>query len=465
MRVLLISTYELGHQPLHVASPAAALRARGHLVGCVDTSVEGWDPSRIDDVDAVAISVPMYTAMRLALDIARTVRVRHPALPICLYGLYAGVAHHTTLGVLADRVIAGEYETALCDWADGLRDTAIIHLARAPRALPDRDLLLPLEKYARLLVHGEERLAAAVQASHGCASRCRHCPVPAVYDGRIRLVAPDTFGGDIDQAVALGAAHITFADPDFLNGPHHSLRVIRAMHDRHPDLTFDVTTKIELILRYRQLWDELAAAGCLFVTTALECVDDHILAILDKGHTAADAGEAVTVLRAAGIEPRPSLLPFTPWTSPDGLADLVEFVIDHDLVDNIDPVHWTIRLLIPDGSLLLDHPDLAGHLDGYDADLLGWQWHAAHPGLDELQRDLARSVEDAVIAGTDGRETFEQLSRKIARVAGRSPRRLPAERRSGPRLSETWFCCAEPTCKQRAHARTATSDSVVSPTP
>jgi len=178
--------------------------------------------------------------------------------------------------------------------------------------------------YARLVLDGQERPAAAVQASHGCASRCRHCPVPAVYDGRTRIVAAEVVLDDIDRVVELGAEHITFADPDFLNGPHHSLRIVRALHRRHPDLTFDVTTKVELILRHRHLWDELAEAGCLFAMTAIECVDDRILAILDKGHTAAEAAEAVTVLRAARIEPRPSLLPFTPWTTPDGSVALIE---------------------------------------------------------------------------------------------------------------------------------------------
>ncbi len=123
-----------------------------------------------------------------------------------------------------------------------------------------------------------------------------------------------------------------------------------------PPCTLNATEPIELILRHRDLWAELAAAGCLFVTTALECVDDHILAILDKGHTGADAADAVTLLWSAGIEPRPSLLPFTPWTTTSGLADLVDLVVEYHLVGNIDPVHWTIRLLVPDGSLLLGRP-------------------------------------------------------------------------------------------------------------
>ncbi|MGI8756456.1 MAG: CUAEP/CCAEP-tail radical SAM (seleno)protein [Acidimicrobiales bacterium] len=449
MRVLLISTYELGHQPLHIASPAQALRRCSHQVRCVDTSIDPWQPSETDDVDIVAISVPMHTAMRLALDIARTIRARHPELPICLYGLYGGVARDHTLGPVADRLIAGEYETALCDWVDGHHDTTITYLERTPRGLPARDLLPPLTRYARLLIDGEERVAAGVQASHGCASRCRHCPVPAVYDGRIRIVSSETVLADIDQAVALGAAHITFTDPDFLNGPHHSLRVVRAMHQRHPNLTFDLTTKIELILRHRDLWTELASSGCLFVTTALECVDDNILAILDKGHTAAHAGEAIRLLRSAGIEPRPSLLPFTPWTTLSGLADLVDFAIDNQLVGNIDPVHWTIRLLIPDHSLLLTQPEMRTYLDGYDAELLGWRWHAADPNIDVLQRDLALLVEADVVAIHEPTDTFNKVAEKIARAADRTFPQVQARPTTAPRLTEAWFCCAEPTCEQR----------------
>jgi radical SAM superfamily enzyme YgiQ (UPF0313 family) len=461
-RVLLISTYELGHQPIHVASPARALQRRGHQVRAVDTSLEAWEPREIDAVDRVAISVPMHTAMRLALDLARTIRARRPSLPICLYGLYGAVAAEHLLGPLADCVIAGEYETALCDWADGdwadgAPATAITHLARVRRGRPARDLLPPLTRYARLLIDGEERTAAAVQASHGCASRCRHCPVAAVYGGRLRIVDPATVLADIDQVVELGAAHITFADPDFLNGVHHALRVVRAMHRRHPTITFDLTTKIELILRHRDLWAELSASGCVFVTTALEGAEDRILELLDKGHTIAGAAAAVGVLRRAGIEPRPSLLPFTPWTTFAGLADLVDFAVDHDLVDNIDPVHWAIRLLLPDGSLLLTRPELAPYLDGYDPDRLGWQWHAADPRIDELQRDLARLIEDGVAEGQEAASIFADVAAAIARGAGRPvppppPGREGTSHRPGPRLSESWFCCAEPTCRQRSHA-------------
>src|SRR5919199_174072 len=119
MRVLLVSTYELGHQPLHLASPAAALRAAGHEVRCLDLSVERWRPEEIHWAERLAFSVPMHTAMRLAVRAAEHARRVRPELPICFYGLYAPVGRDRTLGRLAERLIAGEYEPSLVRWAGG----------------------------------------------------------------------------------------------------------------------------------------------------------------------------------------------------------------------------------------------------------------------------------------------------------------------------------------------------------
>ena len=205
MRILLISTYELGHQPLHVASPASALRRAGHEARCLDLSVQPWDPDALAWAQAVGFSVPMHTAMRLAMNAARRVRREHPRLPMCFYGLYAPVSRELVTGELAGRAIAGEYEPPLVAWADGLAgpgaptcEPPVIQLQRGSFDLPARELLPALDQYARLAVAGEQRLVGYVEASHGCVHRCRHCPVPAVYDGRIRIVQADTVLRDIE---------------------------------------------------------------------------------------------------------------------------------------------------------------------------------------------------------------------------------------------------------------------------
>ncbi len=458
MRVLLVSTYELGHQPLHLAAPAAALRAAGHDVRTLDTSVEPWTREPVEWAEAVAFSVPMHTAMRLALRAAAAVRAARPEVPICLYGLYATVSRDLTLGPggVVDHAVAGEYEEGLAAWADALdpkrsdatgRDSEphqvapIIDLGRRrPAGIPVREGLPPLERYAHLALEGEERQVGYVEASHGCLHRCGHCPVPVVYDGRIRIVPEDVVVADIEGLVAAGARHITFGDPDFLNGPQHSRRVVAAMHERWPELTFDCTVKVEHILRHENLWAEFAAAGCLFVVSAFETVNDETLDRLDKGHTTADAAAAVALLRRHGIEIRPSFLPFTPWTTLDEVADIVDFAAATDLVPNVDPIQYTIRLLVPQGSLL--EPVLAaeGRLKTYDAERLTWTWASEDSAVDELQVRLAAIVEGAQTAGEPIGQIYERVRTAVHAAAGRHTDPVSVTSVGRPRLTEPWFC-------------------------
>ncbi len=461
MRVLLISTYELGHQPLHVASPAGALQRAGHQVRCLDLSVQPWEPDALVWAQAIGFSVPMHTAMRLALSAARRIRREHPGLPIALYGLYAAVSHELVIGEYADHVIAGEYEPALVAWIDSLTRTEalasaseqpIIQLARGTFELPARELLPGLEHYARLAVGGEERLVGYVEASHGCVHRCRHCPVPAVYDGRIRIVQADTVLSDIERLVGMGAAHITFGDPDFLNGKRHSLAIVRELHARFPALTFDVTTKVEHVLEHADVWPEMVASGCLFVVSALESVNDEILARLDKGHNTAQALLAIALLREHGIEIRPSFMPFTPWTTPRDVLDIVEFVAAQDMVANVDPVQYTIRLLVPEGSLLLDRADLREHLGRYDAERLSYPWRSADPSADHLQGVLSALVQQSLAAQQPIGAVFARVRAAVREAAGGPPAEMLEDdaiaigsTEGRPRLTEAWFCCAEPT--------------------
>ncbi|HXQ58479.1 MAG TPA: CUAEP/CCAEP-tail radical SAM protein [Acidimicrobiales bacterium] len=423
MHVLLLSTYELGHQPLHVASPAGALMRNGHDVRCVDLAIDPLGSDTLDWADAVASSVPMHTAMRLALTACAEIRARRPDVALCLYGLYAGLdagLEETSTGSLVDRTIAGEYEPELVGWVNEIaagrtgrrhgRGEAVVSLGRGRFGLPARELLPPLDRYARLAVAGDERLVGYVEASHGCAHRCRHCPVPVVYDGRTRLVGPEAVVADVAQLVDLGARHITFGDPDFLNGPHHAARVVAAVHGAFPELSFDVTVKVEHILRHRDMWPALAEAGCLFVVSAFESASDEVLRRLDKGHTVADEIEAVAVLRGTGIEPRPSLMPFTPWTTADDVAALLDLLASCDLVGNVDPVHYSIRLLVPPGSLLIGSGALDGALGPYDTGGLTWTWQSPDPRLDIVQQEFAAIAEKAAAEQWPAMRAYEAVA-------------------------------------------------------
>jgi radical SAM superfamily enzyme YgiQ (UPF0313 family) len=439
--MLLVSTYELGRQPVHLASPAAALRAAGHEVRTIDLAVEEMDRGDVAWAERIAISVPMHTATRLADQVVTEIHEMDPDLPVALYGLYAGVGAAT----VAVR-IEGEYEPGLLAWVDG-QDGDQRHLGRSVFVVPDRTALAALEHYARLEHNGTSLLAGAVEASHGCRHRCRHCPIPVVYDGRMRVVPGDQVLADIDQLVRAGARHITFGDADFLNAPAHSVDILARAHHAHPELTFDATIKVEHILRHADLWPDLAGMNLLFVVSAFESVDEYTLGVLDKGHTVDDMALAIDLTRAAGVHIRPTWLPFMPWTTPDDVADIFEFIDEHHLVGATDPVQMSIKLLMPRGSLLEERPEVAPHLMGYDREALTWRWEFAKSETEILHKELEAIAASGSDCGQETVVTLDEMRAAVARSTGRTM--PPLESLSAaPRLTESWFCCAEPTGAQ-----------------
>jgi hypothetical protein len=460
MNVLLISCYELGHQPLHIASAGAFLRAAGHDVRAVDLSIQTLADADLDSPDLVAIAVPMHTAMRLAVPVALALRARRGAdVRIVLFGLYAPLCGPALEPGLVDAVLGGEYEQALVSLAGGTADSRTIVLDRLQFPIPARDLLPPLERYTTLLVDGESRLTGYVEATRGCVHRCRHCPVPAVYDGRIRVWQRDVLVEDVASLWDRGMRHLTFGDPDFLNAVPHSLAVARSVHERCPELTFDITTKVEHILEHPGVIAELRDLGLLFIVSAVESTSARVLDILDKGHSKDDVLTALAICRAVGVAFRPSLLPFTPWSTMRDQIDLLDLITGNDLIDGVDPVQLSIRLLVPPGSLLLARPEMQEHLHGYDVAGFSHLWQHPDPAMDALQAEIAALVARDADRGAPPRSTHAAIRTLTARAVEASGltwsdagRELPAARGTTPRLSEPWFCCAEPTTAQLATA-------------
>jgi hypothetical protein len=265
-----------------------------------------------------------------------------------------------------------------------------------------------------------------------------------VYGGRFFVVPHAAVLEDVRRQVAAGARHITFTDPDFLNGPRHAARVVEAAHAEFPDLSFDFTAKIEHLLAHRDLLPGFAAAGCAFVVSAVESLSDLVLRHLDKGHTRADVQAALEITRAAGIALRPSLLPFTPWTTLDDYVELVEWVAREGLVESVDAVQWAIRLLVPPGSALLARPEIRPFLGALDRENFAWSWMHPDPAMERLHREVGRIVHEANHAGERAALSFERVRAAAHAAAGLRPAEASAthaERRPvAPRLTEPWFC-------------------------
>jgi len=453
--ILLVSCYELGHQPLALASPLAFLERAGHPAEALDISVEPLDPARLAQARLVAISVPMHTALRLGVRVAEQIRRVNPRCHICFYGLYASLNADYLLEHSGDSVIGGEYESALVTVVEAVKSGRSgplegVHvrghaarpvLQRLAFARPGRGGLPGLKKYAHLDKDGRRELVGYVEASRGCLHLCLHCPIPPVYGGRFFVVPADIVLDDIRQLASEGATHITFGDPDFLNGPGHSLAVVRAMHAELPALTFDFTAKIEHILKRAEIFPELRQLGCVFMVSAVESLSPTVLANLEKGHTREDVARALEIVREAGIAFRPTWVAFTPWTSLEDYLEVFEFVEAEGLIDHVDPVQFTLRLLVPPGSSLLTRSAITPHLDALDQAAFMHRWTHPDPRLDMLQREASRLVETAGAA--DPAATFYRLKALAYATAGLSEAAVPAlapDRRRPPRLTEAWFC-------------------------
>jgi radical SAM superfamily enzyme YgiQ (UPF0313 family) len=477
--VLLISCYELGHQPLGLASPAAHVLAEGLPVQCMDLSVEHLDEEKVRSASFIGISVPMHTAIRLGIKVAERVRKINKKCHICFYGLYASLNEKYLLETYADSVVGGEYEESLRNLLRYLTGKPVEHLSgvstRSHRSgpllgrqqflPPARHLLPPLERYARLDLGLQQKLVGSVEASRGCAHRCLHCPITPVYEGRMRIIQEEVVLTDVRNLVVMGAEHISFYDPDFLNGVNHSMRIAHRMHDEFPRLTFDMTAKIEHIVEYHDLIPELRELGCIFIQSAVESLNNTILDYLDKGHSKADVLKALKITQMAGVALRPSFVSFTPWTTLEDYLEVLEFIEEHDLVYHVDPVQFAIRLLLPPGSSLLETSQISPFIGELDAEKFSYEWKHPNPKIEVLRSNVTQAVEWAAKTSEDPTRTFSKIKElALSAMAGRwiSVPDLPI-RPSGsrpPRLTESWFCCAEPTQDQLLPI-TSTSQGVV----
>jgi len=446
MNVVLVASYECGHQPFGLASPAAWLNEIGARVTCIDLTRTSLDEVAVAGADLIAFHVPMHTATRLAIEAVPEVRRLNPDAALCFFGLYAA-ANAELLSDLGASVIAGEFEPELVRLAAARPDPGPLVVSLAPQRfrIPDRSGLPGLDRYAQLeMPDGSRRLAGYTEASRGCRHRCRHCPVVPVYDGRFRVVQPDVVLADIDQQVEAGAQHITFGDPDFWNGVPHALRVVTEMHRRHPLLTYDTTIKVEHLLRHSRHVATLAATGCLLVTTAVESFDDDVLRLLAKGHTAADFDQALDLLRRHDLAVNPTFIPFHPWTTADRYAAFLERIAGSGLISSVAPIQLALRLLVPAGSLLLDVPEMAAVLRPFDGQRLVFPWEHPDPAVDELQAAVLETVTAGEAQGWSRTEIFAAVWERAGLAPGDLGATPEPSTATPPHLLEPWFCCAEP---------------------
>ena len=429
----------------------------------------------VTNADLVAVSLPMHTATRLAAPVIGRVRRLNPTARICAYGLYAPLNEAWLRSLGVDDVLGGEFEEELtaiatawwpARWvsrlpvAEGAErasqggphgpGTAIA--CRALKFLvPDRRGLPPLDQYATLQhPDGRRTLVGYTEASRGCRHLCRHCPGRA---GVQRAVPRRAAGGRAGRHRQPGGRR---------RGAHH---VRRSRFLQRPDArpahrggaargapVADLRRHDQGRASAAPSGAAAAAArhGCLFVTSAVESIDDRVLARLDKGHTRRDFIEVVALCREVGVTLVPTFVAFHPWITLDGYCDLLDTIAGLISSSHVAPIQLAIRLLIPEGSRLLELDEVRRLVGPFDPATLTYRWAHPDPRVDRLQQDLSAIV--GVKLTADRLSVFDEVSalayeRRAGSRRGRedSPgRRSPAV----PYLNEPWYCCAEPNPEQ-----------------
>lgn len=464
LNVAIITLYETGHQSFGAASVGAWLRQAGVCVSYQDLAVQALNEAALGTADLIALHLPMHTATRIAAAVLPRLRQLNPTAHICCFGLYAPINEEYLRGLGVQTILGGEFEEGLLALCRRLGDSPqrldeparfqtepTISLNRQQFLTPDRSGLPPLPQYAAVELSDQTRLTAGyTEASRGCKHLCRHCPITPVYKGAFRVVQKEVVLADIRNQVAAGAGHITFGDPDFFNGPGHALAIVQALHAEFPDITYDVTIKVEHLLQQRRHLPTLAKTGCLFVTSAVEAVDDAILARLDKGHTTADFTEAVHLLRAAKLHMSPTFVAFTPWITPAGYMEFLRTIAQLDLIEQVAPIQYAIRLLIPAGSRLLELTEVQALVGEFDEAALVYPWRHPEPNMDELQEAILKVVQNGDERGLARTEIFTQvwqLAAQFGPIRGSNANhryaKLPPislHSKPAPRLLENWYC-------------------------
>lgn len=472
MNTALISLYELGRQPFGLASPAAWLTRAGATVTCQDLAIQKLDPHPIADASLVAIYLPMHTATRLAIPLIPRIKTLNPTAHICCYGIYAQLNQKFLLQQGVDTILSGEFEEGLVALYTQLQNSQVApqkinleridaapSLARQKFLPPDRSTLPSIEEYAHLvqshpagLDNQQAHLVGYTEASRGCKHLCRHCPIVPVYNGQFRIVQRDVVLADIRNQVAAGAIHITFGDPDFFNGPGHALPIVQALHAELPSITYDVTIKVEHLLQHARHLPTLKETGCLFITTAVEALDDTVLGHFAKGHTSADFIHAVHLLNKIDLAINPTFVTFHPWTTLSGYAKFLHTIAELKLIDHVAPIQYAIRLLITAASKLMELKEIEEFVEEFDEQALVYPWTHTDPAVDQLHADILKLVQKCeereesryqiftkIWAQTQAAQKERTLVAPSVDLSNSLPPYTPHDPLP-PRLSEPWYC-------------------------
>jgi radical SAM superfamily enzyme YgiQ (UPF0313 family) len=363
-----VSAFEAELQPMASACAAAALREAG-------ATVAGWDahmfpePKPTGAADLVLLSVQQFEGIERAFALIPQLRIAFPNATLLAFGQYAQLNSALFLDRL-DGIVMDEPErvaaelVALAGGELSLSAVPAVLTRSGLRPLTTRRRLsipAPARELFRSIAHYEAHhsrygLMGNIEVSRGCHHKCTYCSVYGAYDGGVAPYELEAVLADAAQLIEQGATHFCFIDAEFFNSRTLGLEAVRRIVAEHGPVTFEMTTRVDHILDYPAMLEELVGLGLRRVTSALEFPSDRILRIFDKGIDVADMRAAIAQAHSIGFELNPTFIPFTPWIQYDELLTFEDFLIETGLAPVVDPTALQTRLLLFRGSPLLQSP-------------------------------------------------------------------------------------------------------------
>ena len=432
MKILLTSFYDLGKQPKIIAEIVDRYNSSEIDFDFFDFSVEDQNID-LENYDVLGIYAPMHTATILSIEYIKDKKLPNKMFT---FGLYGSVLEDFNSSIRYIKDIESDELALFLEINDD-------HQFSLKNNIPNRQIFPDISNYAHLVDGSNNLIAGSVETTYGCKHSCTHCPVPISFNGSFKTYSLEKIVSDVENQVKQGAKHISFNDPDFFNGPIHALKILESLNEKFPSITYDSTIKVEHIIKYKKYFKELSSLNMVFVISAFETTNDLVLSILEKNHTSHDLNNSIEISQDFGIDIRPTWMPFSPWTELNDLSNIVKLIEKYELRETVDPIQLTIKLLIPKHSLIIKKPEINKYLGNYEKNSLSFKWKYENNDVEKLQSSLF----DFILNNSE-LDDHKQYLGMVNIIEKCTDTKLLTNSsydfKNVPKLSETWFCCAEP---------------------
>lgn len=424
----IISTFECGYEPLTALSVFSAIRAvykEKVSTTLIDTFVDCDCVQQFSQANCVFIAVPIFESLKQAVKIAKDIKSNFSSIKVIFFGQHAIINVSTLLKYADYVIISGNWEKSAVELMENIIknlslqqkpienviDESALSLDYKPQPKPTvNPSFFPLERsFARPILDypqsseaiskllGNEARVGHIETMRGCTFGCKYCSVFTAYKHQVFLIPVDYILQDVEYlTTSQKMNHLTITDPEFFAHPSYGLMVISALHQRFPSLTYDLTTRIDMILQHADDIKELSLQGVKIITTAVEFPKQTVLDVVNKGITVSQIESAIAILQKNSIVVNPTFITFNPWIDIEDLASdgCLEIFLQRNGL-NVDPIQRRTRLHLHNGSAILS--DLCASGLNLERKEFHYEWSHPNSAVDALFQERQSAVPDGTL--------------------------------------------------------------------